>query len=54
MTIDRINFKDLSAFEVYKKQPIGPYLIQAVEGMGYDVITERSIPKGTIVCEYVG
>lgn len=52
--MDRINIKDYTAFEAYKKQPIGPYRIQAVEGMGYDVIADRSIPKGTIVCEYVG
>ena len=25
-----------------------------IEGMGYDVKADKAIPKGTIICEYVG
>ena len=54
VTIDRINIKDIDAYKCYKKQPIGPYEFKAVPGMGFDVVAAKTIPKGTIICEYIG
>jgi hypothetical protein len=54
VTIDRINSKDINAYKTYKKQPIGPYEFKAVAGMGFDVVAAKPIPKGTIICEYIG
>lgn len=45
---------DLKMFKAYQKQPIGPFLIQYKEQCGYDVIADKDLPKGMIVCEYVG
>ena len=41
-------------FNKYKKQPIGPFELRHTNEMGYDVIAAKDIPKGMIVCEYVG
>lgn len=41
-------------FREYKKQPIGPFILQYKEKCGYDVVADRDLDKGMIVCEYVG
>lgn len=46
--------KDYKKYLKYKEQPIGPFRLVWREGMGYDVIADCRLEKGTIVCEYVG
>ena len=41
-------------FNKYKKQPIGPFDLRFTQSMGYDVVADKDLPKGMIVCEYVG
>lgn len=48
-----INFMkepEISAYEMYKEFPIGPYLFKMIEGKGYDVIADKVIPEKTIIC----
>ena len=49
-----LNNNDLKIYDSYKKQPIGPFLIDYKEGMGLDVITDMDLDKGTLICEYIG
>ena len=41
-------------YRKYKDQPIGPYLLEHSKEKGYGVIADSNIPRGTIICEYVG
>ena len=45
---------DFKIYENYKQQPIGPFIIQYIEDMGLDVIADMDLPKGTLICEYIG
>lgn len=44
----------MKMFREYKRQPIGPFNLEYTEKMGWDVVADRDLPKGMIVCEYVG
>ena len=52
--ISHLSPSDYQAYKKYKKQPIGPFRLDFKENVGYDVIADMDIPKGMIVCEYVG
>ncbi len=45
---------DYVLYKKYKDQPIGPYILKHTPDMGYDVVADKVLPKGMIVCEYVG
>lgn len=49
-----MNKRDLKAFHEYKERPIGPYEVVPTSNLGYDVKAIKNIPRGTIICEYVG
>ena len=51
--VNHLGGNDLRMFKNYKKQPIGPFLLQFTQSMGYDVVADKDLPKGMIVCEYV-
>ena len=38
----------------YKKNPIGPFLVQNQGNKGYGVVADKNIPKYSLICEYVG
>jgi hypothetical protein len=38
----------------YKEQPIGPFVFEHSELKGYGVVADMNIPRGSIICEYVG
>lgn len=44
----------MKMFKEYKKQPIGPFLLEYKQNCGYDVIADKDLPAGMIICEYVG
>lgn len=52
--IEHLSNSDLKMFREYKKQPIGPFILEYKETCGYDVVADRDLEKGMIVCEYVG
>lgn len=48
-----MSMHDLRLFKKYKQQPIGPFLLEFKEECGYDVVADKDLPQGTIICEYV-
>lgn len=54
LELETMNKKDIAAFRQYKRDPIGPYIVVPAEGLGYDVKAIKEIPRGTIICEYIG
>ena len=49
-----LSHNDYKMYKKYKAQPIGPFLLEFKESMGYDVIADMDLPKGMIICEYIG
>ena len=52
--ISQLSFSDVKMYKQYKQQPVGPFKLDFKEKMGYDVVADMDLPKGMIVCEYVG
>ena len=46
--------KEEEEYLKYKDQTIGPFVFEFSEEKGYGVVADMDIPKGSIICEYVG
>lgn len=52
--IQKLCASDQKLFKAYKDQPIGPFLFEYQEGMGFNIKADKDLPSSMIVCEYVG
>lgn len=45
-----MNPLEYDIYKKYKAQPFGPFKLIYKENMGYDVIADKDLPKGMLVC----
>lgn len=48
--INHMTKAERDAYEEYKRFPIGPFIFKKIEGKGYDVVADKTIPAKTLIC----